>query len=37
VFAGFSVVYLNKPLTWNYAIGFGLIALGAFFVLRGPL
>jgi len=37
VFAGFSVVYLNEPLTWNYAIGFGLIALGAFFVLRGPL
>jgi len=37
VFAGFSVVYLKEPLTWNYAIGFGLIALGAFFVLRGPL
>ena len=37
VFAGFSIVYLKEPLTWNYAIGFGMIALGAFFVLRGPL
>jgi len=37
VFAGFSIVYLKEPLTWNYPIGFGLIALGAFFVLRGPL
>jgi len=36
VFAGFSVVYLKEPLTWNYAIGFTLIALGAFFVFRGP-
>jgi uncharacterized protein (DUF486 family) len=24
-------------LTWNYAVGFVLIALGAFFVFRGPL
>jgi uncharacterized protein (DUF486 family) len=37
VFAGFSVVYLNEPMTWNYAIGFALIAAGAFFVFRGPL
>src|SRR5262249_30876052 len=37
VFAGFSILYLKEPLTWNYAIGFGLIAMGAFFVLRGPL
>jgi len=37
VFAGFSLVYLKEPLTWNYAIGFALIAMGAFFVLRGPL
>ena len=36
IFAGFSVVYLKEPLTWNYAIGFALIALGAFFVFRGP-
>jgi uncharacterized protein len=37
VFAGFSVLYLKEPLTWNYAIGFALIAAGAFFVFRGPL
>jgi uncharacterized protein (DUF486 family) len=37
VFAGFSVFYLNEPITWNYAIGFVLIAMGAFFVFRGPL
>ena len=37
VFAGFSVVYLKEPITWNYAIGFVLIAAGAFFVFRGPL
>ena len=35
IFAGFSVVYLKEPLTWNYAVGFALIALGAFFVFRG--
>jgi len=27
VFAGFSILYLKEPLTWNYAIGFGLIAI----------
>jgi uncharacterized protein (DUF486 family) len=37
VFAGFSVLYLKEPLTWNYAIGFGLVATGAFFIFRGPL
>jgi uncharacterized protein len=37
IFAGFSIVYLKEPLTWNYAIGFVLIASGAFFVFRGPL
>jgi uncharacterized protein len=37
VFAGFSVLYLQEPITWNYAIGFALIAAGAFFVFRGPL
>jgi uncharacterized protein len=36
VFAGFSVVYLQQPITWNYGVGFALIALGAFFVFRGP-
>jgi uncharacterized protein (DUF486 family) len=36
VFAGFSMLYLREPITWNYAIGFALIAAGAFFVFRGP-
>jgi uncharacterized protein len=34
VFAGFSVVYLNQPITWNHGVGFALIAAGAFFVFR---
>jgi uncharacterized protein len=37
VFAGFSVLYLKQPMTRNYAIGFVLIATGAFFIFRGPL
>ncbi len=37
VFAGFAVFVLGERLTWNHAIGFGLIFLGAFFVFRGPL
>src|SRR5262245_27095169 len=24
-FAGFSLLYLKEPITWNYAIGFALI------------
>lgn len=35
VFAIFSVVYLKEQLTWNHAIGFTLIAAGAFFVFQG--
>jgi hypothetical protein len=37
ILAGFSVLYLKEPMTWNYAVGFALIAAGAFFVFRGPL
>ena len=37
VFVGFSIFYLKEPMSWNYAIGFVLIATGAFFVFRGPL
>lgn len=36
VFAVFSVVYLKEALTLNHAIGFGLIAIGAFFIFEGP-
>ena len=34
VFAGFSVLYLKEPLGWNHALGFALIAGGAFFVFH---
>jgi uncharacterized protein (DUF486 family) len=34
VFAGFSVLYLKEDFTWNYAVGFALIALGAFFIFQ---
>jgi hypothetical protein len=34
VFAVFSVLYLKEPLTWNHAVGFTLIAAGAWFVFR---
>lgn len=35
VFAGFSVFWLKESLTWNHAVGFALIALGAAFVFKG--
>ena len=34
VFAGFSVVYLKESLGWNHAVGFALIALGAYFIFQ---
>jgi hypothetical protein len=34
VFAGFSFLYLKEPLGWNHAIGFLLIAIGAWFVFH---
>ena len=34
VFAAFSVLYLKESLGWNHALGFALIALGAFFVFQ---
>ncbi len=34
VFSGFSVLYLNEQLRWNYLVGFGLMALAVFFVFR---
>ncbi len=37
VFAIFSVGYLGESLTINHAIGFALIAFGAFFVFKAPL
>ncbi|MCO5732022.1 DMT family protein [Rhizobium sp. SSA_523] len=35
VFSAFSVFWLGENLTWNHAIGFALIALGASFIFRG--
>ena len=34
VFAGFSVLWLKEAITWNHAIGFALIAVGATFIFR---
>lgn len=34
VFAVFSVTYLKESLGWNHAVGFALIALGAFFIFH---
>jgi uncharacterized protein (DUF486 family) len=36
-FTIFSVVYLKEALTLNHLLGFAFIALGAFFVFKGPL
>jgi uncharacterized protein (DUF486 family) len=32
VFSAFSIFYLQEPIGWNHAVGFSLIAAGAFFV-----
>ena len=36
VFAIFSVTWLREPITLNHALGFAFIAIGAFFVFKGP-
>ena len=36
VFAAFSVIYLGEKFTLNYAVGFALIAAGAFFMFNQP-
>ena len=33
----FSVFYLREALSWNHAVGVGLIAAGAYFIFAGPL
>jgi uncharacterized protein (DUF486 family) len=35
VFAIFSVLYLKEPIGFSQVVGFGFIALGAFFVFSG--
>lgn len=37
VFAVFSTFFLKEALTMNHIVGFAFIALGAFFVFKGPL
>ena len=34
VFACFSVLYLKEPFGWNHALGFALIAAGAFLIFH---
>lgn len=34
VFAVFSVFYLKEEFKWNYAVGFGLLVLAAFFIFK---
>lgn len=34
VFAFFSVLYLKETLKWNTLIGFGFLAIGAFFIFK---
>ena len=36
VFAVFSVTWLGEKFTLNHATGFAFIAVGAFFVFKGP-
>ncbi len=35
VFAGFTALYFNEPLSWMQGAGFALIALGAMLVFHG--
>jgi uncharacterized protein len=34
VFSVFSVFYLGEQMRWNYAVGFGLVVAGVFFVFH---
>jgi uncharacterized protein (DUF486 family) len=34
IFMGFSAWWLGEPVRWNHAVGFGFIALGAWFVFQ---
>ena len=36
VFALFAIFYLGEKFTHNHIVGFAFIALGAFFVFKGP-
>ena len=34
IFLGFSVIYLNEEIRWNYIVGFALIIAAVFFVFH---
>jgi uncharacterized protein (DUF486 family) len=34
IFMGFSAWWLGEPVRWNHAVGFGFIAIGAWFVFQ---
>jgi uncharacterized protein (DUF486 family) len=34
VFCGFSVIYLEEKLRWNYYVGFGFLVLAAYFIFK---
>ena len=34
IFIVFSALWLGEPIRWNHAVGFGFIALGAWFVFQ---
>mgnify|MGYP003633312481 FL=1 len=37
VFALFAIFYLGEKFTLNHMLGFAFIALGAFFIFKGPI
>jgi len=37
VFALFAIFYLGEKFTLNHVLGFAFIALGAFFIFKGPI
>ncbi|WP_338608033.1 DMT family protein [Pelagibacterium nitratireducens] len=37
VFALFAIFYLGEKFTLNHLVGFAFIALGAFFIFKGPI
>mgnify|MGYP003145898393 CR=1 FL=1 len=37
VFALFAIFYLGEKFTLNHLLGFAFIALGAFFIFKGPI
>lgn len=37
VFALFAIFYLGEKFTLNHMVGFSFIALGAFFIFKGPI